>query len=132
MHGYCTYELIFGILPRQFVDFNKIDRVEPLYNVEDYSKEIKFRLETAYNRARLMLEKAKAYRKQNYDKKTSDFKFKKGDKVTPRNEAAHKLDPVYLGPYMVETIEDRDNIIIGNKKQKKQKVHKDRLKICNQ
>jgi len=33
---------------------------------------------------------------------------------------------------MVETIEDRDNIIIGNKKQKKQKVHKDRLKICNQ
>jgi len=71
-----------------------------------------------------MLEKAKAYRKQNYDKNTSDFKLKIGDKVTLRNEAGHKLDPVYLGPYTVETIEDRYNIIIKYKKQKKQEVHK--------
>jgi len=75
MHKYCPYELVFGRLSRQFVDFNEIDRVEPLYNVEDYSKEITFRLEIAYNRARLMLEKAKSYRKQNYDKRTLDFKF---------------------------------------------------------
>jgi len=91
MHEYCPFELVFGRLPRQFVDLNKKDRVEPLYNVEDYSKENKFRLEIAYNKARLMLEKAKAYRKQNYDKKTSDFKLKIGDKVTLRNEAGHNL-----------------------------------------
>jgi len=29
---------------------------------------------------------------------------------------------------MVETIEDRDNIIIRDKKQKNKKLHKDRLK----
>jgi len=76
MHEHCLYELVFGRLPRQFVEFNNIDRVEPLYNVEDYFKDIKCRLEIAHNRARLMLEKAKAYRKQNYDIKTSDFQLK--------------------------------------------------------
>jgi len=132
MHNYCPYELVFGRLPRQFANFNKTDRIEPLYNIEDYSKEIKFRLEIAYKRARLLLEKAKSYRKQLYDKKTSDFQLKIGDKVILRNESGHKLDPVYIGPYTVETIEDRDNIVIRDTKQKKQKVHKDRLKIYNQ
>nr|AAL90422.1 RH61266p [Drosophila melanogaster] len=132
MHNYCPYELVFGRLPRQFANFNKADRIEPLYNIEDYSKEIKFRLEIAYKRARLLLEKAKSYRKQLYDKKTSDFQLKIGDKVILRNESGHKLDPVYIGPYTVETIEDRDNIVIRDKKQKKQKVHKDRLQIYNQ
>jgi len=35
MYEYCPYELVFGRLPRQFVDFDKIDRVYPLYNIEE-------------------------------------------------------------------------------------------------
>jgi len=59
MHDYCPYELVFGRLPRQFANVNKTNRIEPLYNVEDYSKNIKYRLEVAYKRARTMLEEHK-------------------------------------------------------------------------
>jgi len=48
-----------------------------------------------------MLEKAKAYWKLAYDEKTENFELKVGDKVLIRNETGHKLDPVYLGPYML-------------------------------
>ena len=52
VHGYCPYELVFGKIPQGLHTFNTIDRVEPLYNVEDYSKEIKYKLEIAYTRAK--------------------------------------------------------------------------------
>ena len=46
-----------------------------------------------------------------------------------KNEVGHKLDFKYTGPYIVEKIEDNDNIVISGNKSKKQTVHKDRLKI---
>jgi len=46
-----------------------------------------------------------------------------------KNETGHKLDSKYTGPYSVEQIGDRDNITIINNKNKKQIVHKDRLKM---
>jgi len=45
-----------------------------------------------------------------------------------KNETGHKLDSKYTGPYTVESLEDNENIIISNNKNKKQTVHKDRLK----
>jgi len=35
---YGPYELVFGRLPRQFTDFNRIDRIDPIYNMDDYSE----------------------------------------------------------------------------------------------
>jgi len=44
-------------------------------------------------------------------------------------ETGHKLDLKYTGPYRVEQIGDKDNITIINNKNKKQIVHKNRLKL---
>jgi len=68
-HDYCPYELVFGKTTNLPQHFNSIDKIKPLYNVDDYAKESKFRLEQAFKRARLMLESHKKKQKIRYDKK---------------------------------------------------------------
>jgi len=56
-HYYCPYELVFGktnSLPKQF---NSIDIIETIYNIDDYANESKYRWEVAYKRARIWIEK---------------------------------------------------------------------------
>jgi len=64
-----------------------------------------------------MLESYKLKQKISYDK-TSFLK----------NETGHKLNYKYTGLYKVTEIGERNNNIITNTKNKKQTVHKDRLK----
>lgn len=130
-HNYCPYELVFGKTSNLAKQFSNIDNIDPIYNIDDYAKEVKFRLENAYKRARILLESNKVKQKTSYDNKVSDFKLKVGDNVLIRNETGHKLEPTYLGPFEVIRIEENNNIVIRNKKNKEQKVHKDRLKIYN-
>ena len=59
-HNYCPHELVYGKQSNLPKHFNSIDTIDPLYNIDDYAKEVKFRLETAYKRARIFLEKNKA------------------------------------------------------------------------
>lgn len=131
VHQYCPYELVFGRTPRQIVNSGKLDKIDPLYNIEDYAKETKYRLEIAYKRARLMLDKAKERQKMLYDKKVNDFTIKVGNLVLLKNEVGHKLQNKYLGPYTVVEIKDRDNIKIESNTGKTQIVYKDRLKITH-
>jgi len=128
-HTYCPYELVFSKTSNLPKHFKSIDSVEALYNIDDYAKESKYRLEVAYKRARVMLEANKNRNKLLYDHKANDIDISLGDQVLLKNETGHKLDPKYTGPYIVTEIGDRDNIVITNNKQKKQTVHKDRLKI---
>ena len=101
-HEYFPYELVFGRLPKQFIDLNKTNYIDPIYNLDDYSKEIKFRLELVYKRARIMLEKDKAYRKLPYDEKTKNFELKIGDKVLTRNEMAQIRPSIFRSIYSRE------------------------------
>ena len=127
-HNYCPYELVFGRQSNMPSKLISIDNIEPLYNIEDYAKEVKFRLENAYKRARILLEANKAKQKEKYDTKITESKMEIGDLVYLKNDTGHKLDPSYIGPYEVISIESNNNIIIKNKKQKLQIVHKDRRK----
>ena len=54
VHGYCPYELVFGKLAPQFQQ-PKSGSIDPIYDIEDYSKEIKYRLEIARDRARKLI-----------------------------------------------------------------------------
>jgi len=122
-HTYCPYELVFSKTSNLPKHFKSIDSVEALYNIDDYAKESKYRLEVAYKRARVMLEANKNRNKLLYDHKANDIDISVGDQVLLKNETGHKLDPKYTGPYIVTEIGDRDNIVITNSKQKKQTVH---------
>lgn len=128
-HGYCPYELLFGRIPPGFEIFNQTRDITPLYNVDDYSKEVRYRIEVACKRAGLMLEKAKLVQKNRYDKSTHEVVIRLGDLVLLRNEAGHKLDNRYLGPYEVVEIGNNHNVVIEDSNRKAQNVHRDRLKI---
>lgn len=128
VHNYCPYELVFGRTSNLPKHFNKLHSIEPIYNIDDYAKESKYRLEVAYARARKLLEAHKEKNKENYDLKIKDIELEVGDKVLLRNEVGHKLDFKYTGPYKIESIGDNNNITLLTNKNKKQIVHKDRLK----
>jgi len=111
-HDYCPYELVFGKtsnLPKQF---NTIKNIEPIYNIDDYARESKYRLEIAHKRARIMIEENKRKNKEFYDLTANDIDIYIGNKVLLKNEIGHKLDSKYTGPYTVECSEDNENIII--------------------
>jgi len=78
-----------------------------------------------------MLDLNKHKNKELYDSKAKEIHLSIGDKVLLRNEVGHKLDFQYTGPYRIEKLEDRDNIIISGNNNKKQTVHKNRIKIFN-
>ena len=49
VHDYYSFELIFSRIPNTFKD---VDKVAPLYIIDDYAKEAKFRLEISLKRAK--------------------------------------------------------------------------------
>lgn len=90
---------------------------------------MRYRLEIAFKRARLMLERAKLKQKQFYDRQSREIQLQIGDLVLLKNEVGHKLENRYLGPFTVVELRNNSNVTIeDNKKKKAQTVHRDRLK----
>jgi len=79
-------------LPKQF---NTIKNIEHIYNVGEYARESKYRLEIAHKRARTMIEENKKKNKEFYDFMAIDIDISIGDKVSLKNETGHKLDSKY-------------------------------------
>ena len=49
VHNYCPFELVSSKVPNSFKDFNEVDAITPLYNVDDYAKEAKLHLREQNN-----------------------------------------------------------------------------------
>lgn len=81
----------------------------------------------AYERTRGLIEKDKQ-RRVDKDLTTNfnSIRLRIGDKVKLKVESRSKLEPFYDGPYIIESINENNNITI-NKNDKKQIVHKNRL-----
>lgn len=124
--GYTPHELVYGqncILPS-----NLISSVEPMYNYEDYAKELKNKLQVVHSNAKEILIKKKTERKLKYDQnvKARDIDLAVGSLVLLKNETRKKLDPIYTGPYEVVS-QDSVNCTIKYKG-KNTIVHKNRIK----
>lgn len=85
---YSPYELFYGKSPREL---NEIctETIEPVYNVDNYAKELKFKLQIAHNQAKQFLERNKEISKKFYDKKMNKIDIQIGDEIKieiePRN-----------------------------------------------
>lgn len=123
-NNYCPYELVYSKTPNLPKELSIKNNIDPIYNIDNYAIESRYRLEMVYKRARIMLENHKRKNKEYYDRKVLDKEIIINDKVLLRNETGHKLDNRYLGPYIVVGIEEPNNIIIKDDKNKTQKVHK--------
>lgn len=104
------------------------NKVEPVYNADDYCFELKYKLQKCHELARKHLIAAKHQSKIQYDKNVRKPRtFSPGDIVYEINEERKgKLDDVWLGPYKVISSKGVNTTIKQNKRIVV--VHNNRLK----
>lgn len=127
-HNYTPYELIFGrkaILPHDLEPNRPIS--EPIYNLDEYYNELKFRLQNTNKIAYQNLVNKKEERQIIVNNQTNPIDIKIGDMVYITNENRRKLDPFYIGPFEVIKIEDPNCTIKNTLTQKQNTIHKNRL-----
>ncbi|HBS53814.1 MAG TPA: hypothetical protein DD806_07425 [Flavobacterium sp.] len=128
VHKFTPYELVFSKKPLLPIGI-ETKKIDPLYNLEDYAKEAKFRLQKAIDRAKKLIIEAKQKTKIDYDKNSKIGNLKIGDIVTLERENRRKLDSMYTGKFMIEKIEEPNSLIKNLETNKITKVHNNRLKI---
>lgn len=122
---FSPYELIFARKSNCMEFLN--DEIQPLYNVENYVKEIKYRLQTSHKRAKQFLDALKIRNKKNYDKNVNPINLSIGQNVMLKKQPYDKHSSVYSGPYIVTSIDDKNVTIKDVNGPKEQKVHKNRI-----
>lgn len=123
---YMPYELVFGFAPNIPTSISK--EPEPIYTIDDYYHDLKYRLQNSFTIAKNNLLKIKEKTKSYYDKSINPQEFQTGDLVLLQNEKNKKLDPEWLGPYEIDKIISLENSSIKIGRTSKI-VHNNRLKI---
>lgn len=125
---FTPFELVFG-RKSNLPEFLLNDRIDPLYNVESFAKEAKYRLQTTAKAAKQLLEKNKLRVKTTYDLNLNPIKIRLNDHVMVRDETSHKHESKFKGPYLVIGIEEPNVTILDEKTRKTRTVHKNNVNI---
>lgn len=126
---YAPYELVFGKkcnIPTRLTS----NVVEPIYNIDNYALELRYRLQLANKDAREKLIADKIKRKCAYDKNSKSTVYEKDDLILLKNETGTKMDRVFHGPYSI--VEDCGPNVKLLKDNKIELVHKNRIKPFHQ
>lgn len=119
-------EVLYGFVTE--IPRNLKRKPEPLYNMEDYCAEFKYKMRVLYDIMHNRIQKAKHCNKQYHDERAKDVHFVKGDWVCRVNKhRTSKLSRKYDGPYEVVADHGNTNVTIRIGKQE-QRVHKNLLK----
>ena len=125
-HSFSPFELVFGrkaTLPNDL----KLKPAEPVYNLEAYYNELKFRLARSNSIAHDLLIKNKINNQQYCNKTINPIDISIGDQVKLIIENNRKLDPCYIGPYKVIEIDEPNCTLINPITEKTTIVHKNRI-----
>lgn len=124
---YSPYELVFNKNPN--VPNRLTEAIEPIYNVDNYVKEAKYRLQRAHFEAKKFIDKSKAQNKKQFDKNVRDREINVDDQVYINVEPYDKRKNVNDGPYIVKEVKG-ENLVLLNKKNKTTKtVHRNRIRF---
>lgn len=131
-HKYTPFELVFCKkvdLPYELLNKG----IEPVYNMDNYVREAKFRLQCAHAHAQQLIQKAKLRNKEIFDKTAKPLILHPRDKVLIEKQPYNKHEPIYTGPYVVKTVEDQfSNVVVTDPNTNKEiKVHKNRVRRVN-
>lgn len=122
---YSPYELVFGRKPREMSNiFTNI--IDPVYNIDNYINELKFKLQIAHDQAKQFVDKNKLISKRFYDRKINEIDIEIGNKIKINKEPRNKQKQLYDGPFIVTDI-NNENITYIDKSNKKQTIHKNRV-----
>lgn len=122
---FSPFELLFGRQAKRPEIINT-DVRDPIYDYNNYSIELRHKLQTTNQLARDLLIKMKQRNKKYYDQKLNKPIFKLNEKVLAISQN-HKLKPVYDGPYTVIEL-DEFNVVLSHDETKKiKKLHQNRI-----
>lgn len=80
------------------------EKIDPLYNVDNYAKEARYRLQKAHHEARKLLLKSKQSNKLYYDKNSNNIDIKINDQVYIETQPYDKRKNVNIGPFIIKNI----------------------------
>ena len=124
--GKTPYELVFGKICNLPSNLSDTETIDPIYNLNDYSRMLKFKLQVSQKKVKEMLQREKSKRVQNYNKSTEERIYNTGDLILIKNETGSKMDNVYNGPFKImQDLGPNVEIEIGKTKDI---VHKSRIK----
>lgn len=103
------------------------DKIDPVYDIDNFVKEAKYRLQITAKNAKELLERNKKRSKEIYDRRINPINIKLHDTVMVRDETRHKHDPIFKGPYLVVEISDPNVTILDQKTNKTKIVHKNNI-----
>lgn len=124
---YSPFEIIFGKnidLPLAL----KSTTVDPIYNVDNYAREVKYRMQAVNKKVHELIIKNKITQKNTYDKKTRPIDLKLQDKVLLVDYTSHKLKPIYKGPYIITKIDNNNVELLNINNQKTLITHKNNIR----
>lgn len=124
---YSPFELVFGRRAKLPTIFNS-DKIDPVYNIDNYIKIIKYRMQKANQLARQILIKIKNRNKMAYDKKAKPLEVSVGERVLVAKEPYNKLKPIYDGPFVVEKVECPNLVLRNSETNKLDTVHMNRVR----
>lgn len=129
-HKFTPFELVYARranLPQYALS----GRMDPLYNIENFAKEAKYRLQLTAEAARNLLNKNKIRTKASYDRHAKPLIIQLNDEVMERDEAGHKHSALFKGPFRVVAIDEPNVTMLDEKTRKTRTVHKNNVTIFN-
>lgn len=123
---YSPFELVFAERPSMLHEILN-GNVDPIYNIDNYMAEAKYKLQVAHEHAKQIIEKIKNKSKLYYDKNVNPIDVKVGDQVKIKKEPYNKFKQIYDGPFEILDIE-HPNVIVKLENGKPYKIHKDRIR----
>lgn len=128
---YTPYELVFSKKANMPDNLNLDSKmIDPIYNIDDFAKEAKFRLQKANKEAQILLEKSKMRNKKYYDKTSKPLQIELNDLILIEKEPRDKHRAIYTGPFKTTKIIGSNVEYFDDKKMKTNIVHKDRVRRC--
>lgn len=123
---YTPFELVFGRKAKLPQDMQKVTP-EPIYNLDEYYTELKFKLQKSSEIARKILIEQKIKRTQNLNNNLNPIDVSVGDLVYLSNENRKKLEPHFIGPFKIKEVDNIHCKIIDISNKKEIQVHKNRI-----
>ena len=124
--NYQPYALLYG--KKLEIPIKLKSPPEPRYNYDDYYYDLKEKLQESHEIAKENLIKRKIKSKEYYDENGNEITIHVGDQILLRdNTQKNKLNALWIGPYLVNEVLDKENIVI-QRGRRNVVVHKNNVK----
>lgn len=122
-HQFTPFELVF--CKRNNFPHNLSEKIDPIYNFENYAKIAKYSLQTAHAEAAKLVNKTKIINKKILESKSNPIDVSINDSILIKKEPYKKLESIYDGPFKIKEIIDKN--VMVNINGKDITVHKNRI-----